>query len=223
VQITTILVSSFLIFIIAISSLTLISNYDQVNSYESCKNHILCKVSASSNVTREDFPERDNGLNRDDDNGRDEDKISGEPPADFAERPDFAERSNGRDDNGRDDNGRDDNGRDTDENQATVNNEVKPSSKSGGGGCLIATAAFGSELSPEVQFLRDFRDRHILSTVSGSSFMNVFNSWYYSFSPHVADYERNNTWFQKVVKTSIYPLLGILLISEKPYTLLPSE
>jgi len=84
-------------------------------------------------------------------------------------------------------------------------------------GCLIATAAFGSELSPQVQFLRNFRDNRILSTATGSSFMNVFNAWYYSFSPYVADYERNNPGFQQIIKTSIYPLIGILLLSEKAY------
>lgn len=90
-------------------------------------------------------------------------------------------------------------------------------------GCLIATAAFGSELSPQVQFLRNFRDNRILSTASGSSFMNVFNAWYYSFSPHVADYERNNPWLQQVVKASIYPLIGILTLSEKAYEIFNGE
>lgn len=87
-----------------------------------------------------------------------------------------------------------------------------------GGKCLIATAAFGSELSPQVQFLRGFRDNHILSTESGSSFMTIFNAWYYSFSPYVADYERQQPWLQQIVKTSIYPLLGILTISEKGFS-----
>ena len=90
-------------------------------------------------------------------------------------------------------------------------------------GCLIATAAFGSELSPQVQFLRNFRDDGILSTTSGTSFMNVFNAWYYSFSPHIADYERNNPWLQQIVKTSMYPLIGILGISEKAYGLFNGE
>ena len=48
--------------------------------------------------------------------------------------------------------------------------------------------------------------------------MNVFNSWYYSFSPYVADYERQQPWLQEIVKTSIYPLLGILTISEKGFS-----
>lgn len=90
-------------------------------------------------------------------------------------------------------------------------------------GCLIATAAFGSELSPQVQFLRNFRDNRILSTAAGSSFMNVFNTWYYSFSPYVADYERSNPWLQQIVKGSIYPLIGILMVSEKAYALFSGE
>jgi peptide/nickel transport system substrate-binding protein len=98
------------------------------------------------------------------------------------------------------------------------NNPAQKTSSPFGGRCLIATAAFGSDLSPQVQFLRGFRDNHILLTGSGSSFMNVFNSWYYSFSPYVADYERQQPWLQQTVKTSIYPLLGILTISEKGFS-----
>jgi peptide/nickel transport system substrate-binding protein len=80
-------------------------------------------------------------------------------------------------------------------------------------GCLIATAAFGSELAPQVQHLRLFRDGIALKTSAGSSFMDVFNNWYYSFSPAVADYERKQPWLQNTVKALIYPLLGILAVS----------
>ncbi len=98
-----------------------------------------------------------------------------------------------------------------------------PSNIPNGGRCLIATAAFGSELAPQVQFLREFRDKHIMSTASGSSFMNVFNAWYYSFSPYVADYEREQPWMRQIVKGSIYPLLAILHISENAYSLIDGE
>jgi len=81
-----------------------------------------------------------------------------------------------------------------------------------GGGCLIATAAFGSELSPQVQFLREFRDNTILQTESGTNFMAGFNQFYYSFSPTVADYERENPTFKEAVKLTLTPMLTSLTL-----------
>ncbi|MGH9999314.1 MAG: CFI-box-CTERM domain-containing protein [Nitrosopumilaceae archaeon] len=81
-------------------------------------------------------------------------------------------------------------------------------------GCLIATAAFGSELAPQVQFLREYRDNTIMSTTIGSSFINAFNTVYYTFSPTVADVERNNPILQEFVRDGITPLLGILEIAK---------
>jgi hypothetical protein len=68
----------------------------------------------------------------------------------------------------------------------------------GGGGCLIATAAFGSEMAPQVQFLREIRDNTVLQTESGTNFMTGFNQFYYSFSPVIADYERENPAFKSL-------------------------
>jgi len=79
--------------------------------------------------------------------------------------------------------------------------------KKKGGGCLIATAAFGSEMAPQVQFLREIRDNTVLQTESGTSFMTGFNQFYYSFSPVVADYERENPAFKEAVKIAITPML----------------
>jgi len=81
-----------------------------------------------------------------------------------------------------------------------------------GGGCLIATAAFGSELAPQVQFLREIRDNTMLQTQSGTSFMTGFNQFYYSFSPTIADYERENPTFKEVVKITLTPLLTSLTL-----------
>ena len=84
--------------------------------------------------------------------------------------------------------------------------------KSGGGGCLIATAAFGSEMAPQVQFLREIRDNTVMSTQSGTAFMTGFNHFYYSFSPYVADYERENPVFKEAVKVTLTPLLTSLAL-----------
>jgi len=82
----------------------------------------------------------------------------------------------------------------------------------GGGGCLIATAAFGSEMAPQVQFLRELRDNTVLQTESGTSFMTGFNQFYYSFSPVIADYERENPVFKEAVKITLTPLLSSLTL-----------
>ena len=81
-----------------------------------------------------------------------------------------------------------------------------------GGGCLIATAAYGSELAPQVQLLREIRDNMLLSTDSGISFMAGFNQLYYSFSPAVADLERENAAFKDAVRVAITPALYTLSI-----------
>ena len=81
-----------------------------------------------------------------------------------------------------------------------------------GGGCLIATAAYGSELAPQVQFLREVRDNTLLSTTSGATFMTGFSQFYYSFSPAVADLERENPAFREAVKLFITPMLSTLSI-----------
>jgi len=80
------------------------------------------------------------------------------------------------------------------------------------GGCLIATAAFGSEMSPQVQMLREIRDNTVLQTESGSAFMTGFNQFYYSFSPTIADYERENPAFKETVKLALTPLLTSLTL-----------
>ena len=93
----------------------------------------------------------------------------------------------------------------------TISNTASEESQSGGG-CLIATAAFGSEMSPQVQLLREIRDNTVLQTESGTSFMAGFNQFYYSFSPAIADYERENPAFKEAVKLTLTPLLTSLTL-----------
>lgn len=87
-----------------------------------------------------------------------------------------------------------------------------PTPSSQGGGCLIATATYGSELAPQVQRLRELRDNSLLQTASGTSFMNIFNDFYYSFSPQIADWERESPVFKEMVKIAITPMISSLSI-----------
>ena len=92
-------------------------------------------------------------------------------------------------------------------------NEESVSSPTGGsGGCLIATATYGSELAPQVQQLRELRNHFFLETTSGKIFLNSFNSLYYSFSPSVADLERQNPIFKESIKLLITPMISTLSI-----------
>ena len=87
-----------------------------------------------------------------------------------------------------------------------------------GGGCLIATATYGSEMATEVQQLRELRDNQLLNTESGTAFMSTFNDIYYSFSPIIADYERENPYFKEAVKLAITPMISSLSLMENAET-----
>jgi peptidyl-prolyl cis-trans isomerase B (cyclophilin B) len=101
-------------------------------------------------------------------------------------------------------------------NQLIIDSRLKPAPESlppaKVGGCLIATATFGSEMAPQVQFLREIRDNTVLQTESGTNFMTSFNQFYYSFSPAIADYERENPAFKEAVKIALTPLLTSLTL-----------
>ncbi len=91
----------------------------------------------------------------------------------------------------------------------TITDDASSNNK---GGCLIATATYGSELASQVQFLREIRDNKVMSTGLGASFMTGFNQLYYSFSPTIADMERNNPVFKEIVKIGITPMISSLSI-----------
>ena len=75
-----------------------------------------------------------------------------------------------------------------------------------GGGCLIATAAYGTELAPAVQRLREAR-QGLAETSAGSAFLSAFNHAYYSFSPAVADAERQNPVLRQAVAAAASPMI----------------
>ena len=51
-----------------------------------------------------------------------------------------------------------------------------------------------------------------MSTQSGTAFMTGFNQFYYSFSPQIADYERENPVFKEAVKVTLTPMLTSLTL-----------
>jgi len=102
-----------------------------------------------------------------------------------------------------------------------IETDIAETFDSQGGGCLIATATFDSEMSEQVQQLRELRDNSLLQTEYGTAFVKSFNQFYYSFSPLVADYERENTLFKEAIKITITPML--LSLSVLNYVDIDSE
>jgi len=90
-------------------------------------------------------------------------------------------------------------------NTTTLNTQNKPQ-------CLIATATYGSQLSPEVELLRGYRDVAVKSRV-GWSFLLMFNAWYYSFSPMVANYINEHPTARPVMQVALYPLILFLTVA----------
>ena len=79
-----------------------------------------------------------------------------------------------------------------------------------GGGCLIATAAYGTETADQVQLLREVRDGSVMGTQAGATFMSSFSHVYYAFSPAVADLERQSPALKEAVRVGIAPMLATL-------------
>jgi hypothetical protein len=79
-------------------------------------------------------------------------------------------------------------------------------SASGGGGCFIATAAFGSYFDPHVRVLRGFRDRYLLTNQIGRWFVEK----YYEFSPPIADYIKDKEMLKAIVRIVLLPIVYII-------------
>lgn len=79
------------------------------------------------------------------------------------------------------------------------------------GGCFIATAAFGSPMAGQVEILRQFRDRYLMTNNSGQKFV----AWYYRNSPSAANYIKDKPLAKVASQAALYPLIGFsyLLIS----------
>ena len=85
--------------------------------------------------------------------------------------------------------------------------------EAGGGGCLVATAAYGTELAPQVQLLREVRDGALAQTAAGSAFLGAFNAAYYAFSPAAADAIRDHPAAADAARVAAAPLLSILSVA----------
>jgi hypothetical protein len=78
-------------------------------------------------------------------------------------------------------------------------------------GCFIATAAFGYYSAPQVQALRDFRDRYLITNGPGKAFVD----WYYRYGPIGAGFINRHEWLKPVVRVGLMPAVGAALFMTK--------
>jgi LmbE family N-acetylglucosaminyl deacetylase/ribosomal protein L14 len=88
----------------------------------------------------------------------------------------------------------------------TVNIVVTaPDAGSGGSGCFIATAAYGTPMAEQVRYLRAFRDQYLQTNQAGRWFV----SHYYKYSPPIADYLRQHDDLRALMRAALSPLVGL--------------
>ncbi len=105
-------------------------------------------------------------------------------------------------------------GNDEDNGNSNVSSPVYDtpvSTGGGGGGCFIATAAYGSLVEPHVKILRDFRDRFLTTNTVGKSFVNL----YYKYSPPFANFIARHDNLRMIVRMTLFPLVGISWVALK--------
>jgi len=71
--------------------------------------------------------------------------------------------------------------------------------------CFIATATYGSTMEPQVEVLREFRDRFLFDNALGKTFVKLYNT----HSPALADLIARNDSLRKVVRLGLLPIVGM--------------
>ena len=76
---------------------------------------------------------------------------------------------------------------------------------SGGGGCFIATAAYGTPMAEEIGILREFRDKYLLTNPVGEALVE----FYYKVSPQIAEFIAEHPSLKPIVRAGLLPAVAM--------------
>ena len=92
--------------------------------------------------------------------------------------------------------------------------EFEASNKAQKSGCFIATAAFGSSMTKEIDVLRKWRDKVLLRNPFGKGVVRL----YYDVSPAIASHISDSSLRRYIVRCILNPIIS--LIKKFPYDIL---
>jgi hypothetical protein len=87
--------------------------------------------------------------------------------------------------------------------ETTTQTPVASGGGGGGGGCFIATAAYGTDMAPELDHLRGFRDQVLLPTTAGKAFVDA----YYTHAPPIAQFMEDKPHVRWAVRQTLRPFV----------------
>jgi hypothetical protein len=85
--------------------------------------------------------------------------------------------------------------------------------------CIIATATYGSSMDPEVYYMRHVRDNVIGSSKVGKSMVDAWNTFYYSWSPPIAEFIAKYSFTKPIFQVLLMPLVAIIHVTNSVYSI----
>jgi len=99
----------------------------------------------------------------------------------------------------------------SDSTTVSVSNFEKDNPGASGGGCFIATAAFGSPTERQIIILRKFRDRYLIPNPLGYNFVNIYNTCLPPLANLISEYDI----LRMAAKWILLPIVGVCWLALK--------
>jgi len=75
--------------------------------------------------------------------------------------------------------------------------------------CFIATAAYGTPMAKEVEILREFRDKYLMTNPVGKALVE----FYYWMSPPIAEFITQHPSLKPIVRVGLLPVVAMSTVA----------